>query len=77
MIQKSIVVNYAIRGKELCSLSISNDIGDDAKAALLKLEVYLDMLIDHMRVRKGRNLILKYCTGTTINVMPKTRCTPF
>ena len=47
-------------------LSISDDIEDDAKAALLKLEAYLDTLIDHIGLRKARNLILNYCTDTII-----------
>ena len=67
LIQKSIVVNYAIRGKEQCLSSISNELEDDAKVALLKLEVYLDTLIDHAGIRKERNMILNYCTDAVIN----------
>ena len=70
MIQKSIIVNYAIRGKEKdCLNNILNDFGDDAKVALLKLEVYLETMIDHIGIRKERDLILNYCTDAVINVV--------
>ena len=36
----------------------------DAIMALLKLEKYLSVLIDHFGVRENRNLVLKYCTST-------------
>ena len=40
LIQKSILVNYAIRGNENCSLSIRDDINGEENKALLRLEVY-------------------------------------
>jgi len=67
LIQKSILVFCAIRRIEMLTLGSSNYIKNDEKAALMKLEVYLDALIDHIGIRKVRNFILDWCKETNIN----------
>ena len=71
LIQKSILVYCAIRRIEMLTVDSSNDIKNDEKAALMKLEVYLDTLIDHIGIRKARNFILDWCKDTLIHLRQK------
>ena len=66
LIQKSILVFYAIRRIDMLLSGSSTGTKKDAKAALIKLEVYLDTLVNHLGIRKERNFILDWCKDTLI-----------
>ena len=64
LVQISISINFAIRGKVGCYPSIIDGLESEVKQTLLKLEKYLNHLIEHFGVREKRDLVSNYCRDT-------------